>query len=300
MKFHFKYLPILVLLVGCTPAVSVEEPIIDERPETTEEAVEVSSDLLLELLTAEDEANENVSISWDDDYFYMESNSLPDHETGDFPNQGNPNTISEISAEYQIPRNPVYLEDAKDIKIFGVTFGGVSFDPGTAERDEATDWNIEGLQDLFDLGMDFNNAHVQPSGKYHYHGIPTSLENTDHAPVAFAADGFPVFIDEDYESSYAVRSGERTDDEPDGSYDGTYTQDFEYIEDSGDLDTCNGTFITNDYYPDGTYAYFLTDSFPFVPRCLHGEADPSFEELGNGPEPGGSGPGGFGPPPPRK
>ena len=52
----------------------------------------------------------------------------------------------------------------------------------------------------------------------------------------------------------------------------------------GDLDECNGIEI------DGEYAYFLTDTFPYVPRCLMGEATTGEEEGGGG-GPGG-GPGG--------
>jgi len=34
-------------------------------------------------------------------------------------------------------------------------------------------WSIEALtQSHFDFGTDSNNAHVQPGGSYHYHGMP--------------------------------------------------------------------------------------------------------------------------------
>ncbi|WP_367646648.1 YHYH protein [Ruegeria arenilitoris] len=29
-------------------------------------------------------------------------------------------------------------------------------------------------------------------------------------------------------------------------------------------------------FPSGTYAYFLTDDYPVVPRCFAGTPDPSF------------------------
>lgn len=48
--------------------------------------------------------------------------------------------------------------------------------------------------------------------------------------------------------------------------DGTFLEDWEYVAGSGDLDECNGIII------DGTYAYFLTGGFPYVPRCLNGES----------------------------
>lgn len=39
---------------------------------------------------------------------------------------------------------------------------------------------------------------------------------------------------------------------------------------AGTLDECNGAFVKTADYPQGTYAYFLTDSFPVIPRCQKG------------------------------
>ena len=30
---------------------------------------------------------------------------------------------------------------------------------------------MQSFQDLVALGIDFNNAHVQPTGEYHFHGV---------------------------------------------------------------------------------------------------------------------------------
>lgn len=30
---------------------------------------------------------------------------------------------------------------------------------------------MQALQDFLELGIDFNNAHVQPQGEYHFHGL---------------------------------------------------------------------------------------------------------------------------------
>ena len=48
--------------------------------------------------------------------------------------------------------------------------------------------------------------------------------------------------------------------------DGTFSQDWEYVVGSGDLDECNGIIL------DGTYAYFITEGYPYVPRCWNGES----------------------------
>ena len=57
--------------------------------------------------------------------------------------------------------------------------------------------------------------------------------------------------------------------------DGTYGSDWVHDETAGDLDECNGTTI------DGNYVYLVTDSYPFVSRCLNGEV-----EAEAGPPPG--------------
>lgn len=62
--------------------------------------------------------------------------------------------------------------------------------------------------------------------------------------------------------------------------DGTYGSDWAHTEGAGDLDECNGIEI------DGTYAYVITDEYPYIPRCLMGEAantgGPGGGEAGEG------------------
>jgi hypothetical protein len=54
-------------------------------------------------------------------------------------------------------------------------------------------------QTFFKWGTDTSNAHVQPNGMYHYHGIPeglvTKLGNGNKAMtlIGWAADGFPIY-----------------------------------------------------------------------------------------------------------
>ena len=67
----------------------------------------------------------------------------------------------------------------------------------------------------------------------------------------------------------------------DSKPDGTFVSDWEFVEGLGDLDACNGTMIN------GTYAYLVTDTYPYVPRCLMG----AFEEERHGPPPGEGGQG---------
>ncbi len=99
----------------------------------------------------------------------------------------------------------------------------------------------------------------------------------------------------EFKSSYRVNKGDRPDGfgDPGGKYDGTFVVDYEFIKDAGDLDACNGKRVTTPDFPDGTYAYFLTQDWPVIPRCFNAAPDRSFAKRRGGPPPGG----GFGPPP---
>lgn len=250
-----------------------------------------------------------VSMREDGRYRYIRSNAIPDHETGSFPNRKNPNSIKAQSLEFRLPLNPTKggRFSSIDHMSFGVAVNGVPFDPFTAEfwqRDRQSGWRYEAISPTVDLGLDQNNAHVQPDGTYHYHGLPTGLIKSwspdQHSiRIGFAADGFPIYAMFGYSdpnnpaspvvavrSSWRVKAGTRPSG-PGGKYDGTFGEDFEFVPGLGDLDEANGRETVTPEYPRGTYAYFVTESFPFVPRMLAGMPDRSFAKG-----PGGMGPGG--------
>lgn len=228
------------------------------------------------------------SVSVTEDKRIMVTNSLPNHKTGAFPTRGNPNTISAQDKTYTFPLTPKYSGIPQWVREPGIALNGVKFEPGTAEVvvcDTGENYRVEAFQDLINLGLDFNHAHVQPTGAYHYHGTPTlAIENFDRGDdlvhIGFATDGFPIYFSKSdvYKPSYKLIEGNR--DGEDCTYtnpkntinvsvgehhDGTYTSDFEYIDGYGDLDACNGITI------DGKYMYFVTTAFPYVSRCLMGE-----------------------------
>lgn len=273
--------------------------------------------------------NEQVSITVSGDYRVIRSNGIPDHPTGKFPNAGNPNAISEQLYQFQVPKEPKQSKTPTRLRnymLFAVALNGVPFDPGTAEfwrRNPSSGWQYEAMVLGSRLGLDQNNAHVQPNGAYHYHGAPTGLLERLAAferpvQIGFAADGFPVYGPFGYKdqegakslvsklrSSYRIKSGSRPEsasgvEGPGGAYDGTFVQDYEYVAGLGDLDECNGRYGVTPEYPKGTYYYVVTDGFPFVPRWFRGVPDQSFSKgppgFGRpGGPPGGPGPG-FGPP----
>lgn len=218
----------------------------------------------------------------------METNALPNHKTGEFPRKGNPNTISAQNRTYIFPVNPKYTGKPTWVREPGVALNGVKFEPGTAEVvvcETGENYRVEAFQDIIDLGLDFNHAHVQPTGAYHYHGSPTSViedldEGKDLIHIGFANDGFPIYYSKSgvYKPSYILLDGNREGEDctytnpkntidisVGGHHDGAFGSDFEYVANSGDLDECNGITV------DGEYRYIVTNEFPYVSRCLMGE-----------------------------
>ncbi|MCR9297062.1 MAG: YHYH protein, partial [bacterium] len=132
----------------------------------------------------------------------IKSNGIPNHATGQFPGRGNPHRITAQAHEYRVPAQPKIAERISPMQgEFGVAINGVPFDPGAAEfYDGEPGWQYEPLSGAIALGIDVSHAHVQPNGKYHYHGLPTGLldsvkvEAGMHSPlIGWAADGFPIY-----------------------------------------------------------------------------------------------------------
>jgi hypothetical protein len=236
----------------------------------------------------------------------LTANGIPDHEVGTFPSAANPNTITEqtVSASYSL--EPTETTTATVLGgprgVTGYVLNGVKIDAGTAGTcdDSGTScslggnvgsWSIEALgQSVFDFGDDASSAHVQPDGSYHYHGMPEGFvskrggSSSAMTLIAWAADGFPIYARygystaDDASSELEVMTGsyqyvsEVSDNRPStDTYPlGTFSQDYEYVEGSGDLDECNGRVGVTPEFPDGLYHYYATDSYPYFQRCVKG------------------------------
>lgn len=213
----------------------------------------------------------------------ISSNGLPNHSTGQFPNRGNPNSISEQTFRFCVDATPTKGGVATPKRgTVGIAINGIPIRPGTADywdpagrrgfsRQGDRAWHLEGLGNADILGMDENNAHVDRRGIYHYHGIPKGLLEKSHGSlIGYAADGFEIhYVGDAKTSSYALKPGMRPSG-PGGKYDGTFLADWEYVSGSGDLDQCNGGMLNE------KFVYFVTDKFPFYPRCLWGEPSADF------------------------
>jgi hypothetical protein len=243
----------------------------------------------------------------------IRANGWPDHAPGQFPNRGNPNAISPQSYTFRVTLQPQTNATPRDGRgaWFGVALNGVPFEPGTGEFwNGQREWNYEAKSGFINLGLDQNNAHVQPTGAYHYHGLPLGLmekiggDGKKMLLLGYAADGFPIYTSYGHgvatnassplkpmRSSWRLKSGERSGG-PGGKYDGRFTADYEYVPGSGDLDECNGRFGVTPEYPQGIYHYYITEEFPQLARQWRGTPDASFFKRGTGPGGVTRGPGG--------
>lgn len=216
------------------------------------------------------------------------SNGIPDHPTGTFPNRGNPNTIAERHIHVCVTTTPQKGDRPQAIRgTIGIAVNGILFRPNTAgfwdptarrghSRHGDRNWSLDLFGAPGRLGLDFNHAHVGRGGLYHYHGIATSLTQTSGSSlVGYAGDGFEMhYVGDRVTSGYRLKSGHRPSG-PGGRYDGTYNEDYEYIGGPGKLDQCNGGWLN------GTFVYFVTDSYPFVTRCLWGTVSQDFGNSGH-------------------
>lgn len=241
----------------------------------------------------------------------LSSNGIPNHPPGTFPNEHNPNRISEQQINFATTLNPIARSDAGAwVRTAGYAINGVKFEPGTAGRCESSitnpkqcnlgrgfgQWSIEALgQNSFDFGVDANRAHVQPTGEYHYHGIPEGLlspqskEGRAMQLIGWAADGFPIYARYGYadpasaqsplkamRTSYSARTAASAgrpsvDLVPMGAFE----QDYRYEAGAGDLDECNGRYAVTPEFPKGSYHYYATDAYPYVQRCVKGTPAPT-------------------------
>jgi len=230
------------------------------------------------------------------------ANGIPDHAVGTFPNAANPYSISVQSVALSYPLTAaIVTPTGAATQIPGHALNGIRFEAvsgGTCDSAGTNcslnggtgSWLIEVLgQTSFDFGIDGNNGHVGPTGAYHYHGVPEGLfASLGGGPqmrlVGWAADGFPIYARYGYTEagnaasvpkvltgSYQLKAT------PDGGRPatslyplGTFTQDYQYVASSGDLDECNGRVGVTPEFPNGIYYYMITDTYPYVPRCLKG------------------------------
>lgn len=277
---------------GSSAAASTSSSSTSTTAATSAAAAEVSDEVAYGM---GDVATDNLTITVADGYRTIVTRSYPDHDIDasfrypGTPAAQDPGYTYKVTTDPQIADEPTFVQTGQ---VFGVHLDSVVFDPKTAgyyNNDMSSGWNYVATADQ----LDAYGAHTRPeTGFYHYHAVTDqwiSEADSHSALVAWAADGFPVYLRYGYTdptdptsgvtnlaSSYRLQSGTRPSGSPGGTYDGTYVADYEYVEGLGDLDECNGRECVTPEFPDGTYAYFLTDEWPWVPTYLRGTPDDTF------------------------
>lgn len=239
----------------------------------------------------------DLQIEVSNDKCIFTTNAIPNH---DFNDGGNafPNDVSEQEDRFEISVMPQIAQTTTALSLQvdnAILLNGVKVDLLAAGcfgigdgkigcNDMATPWRYDPMHPENGFRVDTHNAHAQPDGTYHYHGSPFALfasDDTQASPViGFAADGFPIYgsyiQDGDTyrkaQSSYRLKIGTRPsgDGQPGGNYDGSFRDDYEFVEGQGDLDACNGMLVN------GEYAYYITDNYPYVLACFSGTPDATF------------------------
>lgn len=235
-------------------------------------------------------------------------NGIPDHvvNTGNF---ATPISVQNIVVNFTL--SPTSTGGVSGpVMNPGYAINSVKLDPGTAGTCMSTatgtapgagcvaangqdPWRLEALGGAFAFGTDESNAHVQPNGQYHYHGMPEGIINKLNKGqamtlVAFAIDGFPIYARYGYTDATSatspikvMRGSWQKKSTPDAGRPsvatfpmGTFTQDYLYVAGSGELDECNGRTGVTPEYPNGTYHYYITDTYPYIQRCMKGRLGP--------------------------
>lgn len=224
-------------------------------------------------------------------HFWVKSNGIPAHAIGE--NLEVPSSrAKKRNYQFKIKRSPEVRTNKTDaIGFIGVATNGVPFhsakgteinttiDSTTMYKDEWLDRKQAGFIDSTNARINVNQSRA-----YYYLADPGSLysksSSTHSSLIGWAFDGYPIYGAYAYttamdsssaiklmKSSYRLKSGTRADGT---AYNGTYTDDYEYVAGLGDLDQHNGRTCVTPEYTAGTYAYFvsleddLTPEYPYI------------------------------------
>tara|TARA_Y100001970_G_scaffold294371_1_gene452015 strand:+ start:28970 stop:43993 length:15024 start_codon:yes stop_codon:yes gene_type:complete len=224
-------------------------------------------------------------------HFWVKSDGLPAHAIGE--------NLELVSArakkhnyQFKIKITPeVRTNKTEAIGYVGVATNGVPFHSAKGNEinttiDSTTMYKDEWLDRKSAGFIDSSNARMNAdeNRKYYYLADPgllyTKSASTHSALIGWAFDGHPIYGAYAYssaldatssiklmKSSYRLKSGTRADG---SAYNGTFTDDYEYVDGLGDLDQYNGRTCVTPEFTAGTYAYFvtldddLTPEYPYI------------------------------------
>jgi hypothetical protein len=199
----------------------------------------------------------NVKVTFTDKYMLVESDGIPTHAHGEFPNATNPNSIKKQNYKFYIPLEPTPADKPRKTPFgpIGVAINGIPF---------YNQYNAEGADAVKLEVFDSCCGHPDPQGRYHYHKYPVCVKSPfkdeagKHSPlIGYAFDG------------YAIYGPNGDDGKP-----------------PTDLDECNGhTDAEHGYH------YHVTAGYPYILGGYHGVVEEKNFDHGGPP-----GAGRFGPP----
>jgi hypothetical protein len=230
-----------------------------------------------------DHPDPELSVRCTDTEVIVTSNGIPHYRF----ERITPNALQEQQWEWRFPLHPRAANTPATIPLLGaigIAVNGLPiYGPNEAERPDPFGDPVH--NDI----LDRCKGHTGGQGDYHNHTMLVDCLTDDDDPslpssvLGFAFDGYPIYgprgcADADctrlitYQSSW-IQTGDPS----------TYAWDaheFRANDAEAQLDRCNG--ITR---PDGSYAYHVTATFPYILGCYHGVATAN-NRGGGGPGPG--------------
>lgn len=234
------------------------------------------------------EQQANIAIKTTKLFRYFKINGVPDLSLIGFPRAANKGAPESQRYTLRTPLNPLYAKylpsQSQQTELpFGIALNGVLITRGPDDY-----WNI-------------NNHPISKNTllNLRQRKLPTL--------IGYAADGFPIYGPhgfkraEDSQSELielktsfrlrkqkkvtpSTKAGETDTIATTSSADTPLTEnknakslrEYEYIDKLGDLDDYNGRFGVTAEYPNGTYYYVISNSYPFIPIALREEPDKTF------------------------
>jgi hypothetical protein len=213
-----------------------------------------------------------LSVSCSGSYFTAVSNSIPHYTYVSMT----PNPLTARTQTYQITTNPRYQATTTSIPLLneiGIAINGLPiFGPNEAGQPANQAYG----DPVYNGIMDYCMGHTSQT-LYHYHAMyqtcfyPTSIEGRPSPIIGYAFDGYPIYGPYGCVDAACTQVVKMV-----SSYDRignptTYAWNaYQYNAKTGVqyLDRCNGRTL-----PDGSYGYYVTDTFPYILGCYHGVVD---------------------------
>lgn len=218
---------------------------------------------------------------------YISFNKLPDPSLDVLPLIANPGAAKSQAYTVRMTLTPEYRESpAGRLRLttipFGIALNGVLINRGKNDY-----WKIHNQAISKDI-------------------LKILRKNERPTLIGYAADGYPIYGPYGYKKadnsqsalielkpSFRVKESTTTENKNPSSGNNTVTTSsahnssnttqetkplaiYEYIDKLGDLDDYNGRFGVTPEYPEGTYYYVISNSFPYIPISFRGVPDKTF------------------------